>query len=70
MTAGLGFVWRLSRNVVLEAAYDFYNRKSDTAETNIVENRMLLTLGWGRGEPRRTRVAPHFGVDSLQGAGN
>jgi hypothetical protein len=70
VTAGLGFVWRLSRNVVLEAAYDFYNRKSDTAETNIVENRMLLTLGWGRGEPRRTRVAPHFGIDSLPGAGN
>jgi hypothetical protein len=70
LTAGLGFVWRLSRNIVLEASYDFYNRKSDTTETKILENRLMLTLGWGRGEPRRNRVAPHFGIESLPGAGN
>jgi hypothetical protein len=70
LTAGLGFVWRLSRSIVLEANYDFYNRKSDAAGTEILENRLMLTLGWGRGEPRRSRVAPHFGVDSLPSGGN
>jgi hypothetical protein len=70
LTAGLGFVWRLSRSVVLEADYDFYNRKSDTTGGKILENRLMLTLGFGRGEPRRNRVAPHFGIESLPGAGN
>jgi hypothetical protein len=70
LTAELGFSWRLSQNIVLEASYDFYNRKSGTGGGEINENRLLLTLGWGRGEPRRSRVAPTFGIESLPAAGN
>jgi hypothetical protein len=65
----MGFIWRLSRNIVFEAAYDFYNRKSEAGGGEILENRLMLTLGWGRGEPRRNRVAPHFGIESLPGGG-
>lgn len=70
LTAGMNFSWRLSRSLVVEASYDYYNRDSDDARTRVAENRLQLTLGWGRGEPRRARVAPHFGVESLPDAGN
>jgi hypothetical protein len=69
LKADLGFVWRLSRSVVIEVAYDYYNRKSDAAGNRVLENRLMLTLGWGRGEPRRNRAAPEFGIESLPGAG-
>jgi hypothetical protein len=70
LTVGVLFMWRLSRALTLEARYDFSNRSSDTPSSEYTENRLFLTIGYGRGEPRATRVAPTFGVDSPTPAGN
>jgi hypothetical protein len=68
--AGLGFRWHLTRNLVLEAAYDFFGRDEDQTQASITENRFLVTLGWGRGEPRSGRLTPRFGVDPAPAQGN
>jgi hypothetical protein len=70
LTAGVSFSWRLSRNLTLDVDYDFSNRRSDAAATEYTENRLWLTIGFGRGDPRSTRVPPTFGVDSMAPAGN
>ena len=64
------FSWRLSRLLTLEVKYDYSDRNGDNALTNYSENRFWLSLGFGRGEPRSTRVPPSFGVDAQSPAGN
>jgi hypothetical protein len=66
LTAGATFSWRLSRNLTLDVKYDFADRNSDAALTEYTENRLWLTIGFGRGDPRATRAAPTFGVDSMR----
>jgi hypothetical protein len=70
LTAGVRFSWRLSQSVTLEVTYDYSDRSSDASATEYTENRMWLTIGYGRGDPRVTRVAPTFGVDSMTTTGN
>jgi hypothetical protein len=64
LIAGASFSWRLSRNLTLDVNYDFAVRHSDDPTTEYTENRFWLAIGFGRGVPRATRVAPTFGVDS------
>jgi hypothetical protein len=64
LIAGASFSWRLSRNLTLDVKYDFTDRNSDAPTTEYTENRIWLSIGFGRGEPRSTRVAPTFGVDA------
>ena len=54
--------WRLTRRVTFDLKYDFNKRTSDTAP-EYRENRLWLTLSFGRGEPRSGRVEPAFGID-------
>jgi hypothetical protein len=63
LTASASFIWRLTRSLTLEAKYEYYDRNSDAAELTTTENRLLLSIGWGRGEPRATRSQPRFGID-------
>lgn len=65
----LGFTlqWRLTRNVSLRATADHVERNSDLPSGEFTENRVMVTIGWGRGDPRATRVPPSFGVDSVTG---
>jgi len=70
LSAGVSFSWRLTRNLTLDVDYDFSNRRSDAAPTEYTENRLWVTIGFGRGDPRATRVPPTFGVDSVAPAGN
>lgn len=71
MTADVTFAWRLSQTVTMELTYDYADRSGNVAATDYTENRIWLTIGYGRGEPRVTRTAPRFGVDALiQPAGN
>jgi hypothetical protein len=70
LSAGVSFSWRLTRNLTLDVDYDFSNRRSDAAPTEYTENRLWVTIGFGRGDPRATRVPPTFGVDSVTPAGN
>jgi len=64
LLAGASFSWRLSRNVTLDVNYDFAVRNSDDPTTDYTENRFWLAIGFGRGVPRSSRLAPTFGVDS------
>lgn len=64
LAAGVAFTWRLSRSLALEASYDFSHRGKDVSFAGYSENRLWLSIGFGRGEPRRTRIPPAFGVDS------
>jgi hypothetical protein len=68
-TAGLSFSWVLSRNLTFDARYNLSHRSSDVASGGYTENRLWLTIGYGRGMPRATRVAPTFGVDSMTSPG-
>jgi hypothetical protein len=62
--AGVSFSWRMARSLVVEASYDFSHRGQDASFAGYSENRLLLTIGFGRGEPRRARIPPTFGVDA------
>jgi hypothetical protein len=68
--AGVTFNWRLSRGISLRATYDYADRTSDVATGEYTENRFMISIGWGRGEPRSTRLPPTFGVDSVVPTGN
>jgi hypothetical protein len=59
------FTWRLTRNISLEARYDFFDRSSTSRPTEYTENRFWVTLGYGHGDPRSTRTSPSFGIDAL-----
>jgi hypothetical protein len=63
-SADVVFAWRLTRNLTLDLRYDRATRSSDTPANEYTENRFWLAIGFGRGEPRGTRRAPTFGVDS------
>jgi hypothetical protein len=67
LDGNLTFEWRLSQSVTLRATFDHFDRTSDLAATEYTENRIFLTIGWGRGDPRSGRVSPSFGVDSMVG---
>lgn len=62
--ASASFSWRLSRNLTINVKYDFTDRSSDDPTTDYTENRFWLSIGFGSGEPRSSRLAPTFGVDS------
>jgi hypothetical protein len=64
LTAGVAFSWRLARNLALDVSYDFARRGRDVSFAGYTENRLWLGIGYGRGEPRTSRVAPTFGVDA------
>ena len=64
LRAGASFSWRLSRNLTLDVRYDFADRTGDDPTTEYTENRFWLAIGFGRGVPRASRVAPTFGVDT------
>ena len=51
--------------LTIDLQYDYDKRSSDLAANEYTENRLWLKIGFGRGEPRATRVAPTFGVDSM-----
>lgn len=70
LTAGVAFTWRLSRSLAVEASYDFSHRGRDVAFAGYSENRLWLSIGFGRGEPRRTRIPPAFGVDAATTPGH
>jgi hypothetical protein len=65
LTGELVFAWRLTRNLTLDVKYDYAKRTSDVPDNEYTENRFWLTIGFGRGDPRTTRIAPTFGVDSM-----
>ena len=60
--AGVEFIWHLSRTVMVSAKYDFNKRDSDSPVADFNENRLWLTIAYGRGEPRSMRVEPDFGL--------
>jgi hypothetical protein len=64
---GFTFQWRLSRSLSLRATLDHVARNSDSPLNEFTENRVMVTIGWGRGDPRATRIPPSFGVDSMTG---
>jgi hypothetical protein len=70
MEAGVSFSWRLSRNFTFDVQYDYNTRNSDSPLTEYSENRLWLTLSFGRGEPRTGRLPPTFGIDVAAPAGN
>jgi len=69
-TAGASFTWRLSRALTVEASYEFSKRPEDATFGGYSENRLWLSIGFGRGEPRRTRIPPAFGVDAATTPGH
>jgi hypothetical protein len=68
--AGVTFSFHLSRDVSINAKYDFSKRDSDNLAGSYDENRIWLTLAYGHGEPRATRREPTFGIDTVSGQGN
>lgn len=44
--------WRMTRRVALRLSYEHANRDSDLAAANYTENRIWLSIGYGRGAPR------------------
>ncbi|HUQ10658.1 MAG TPA: outer membrane beta-barrel protein [Steroidobacteraceae bacterium] len=60
---GTGLSWRLSRSLSLSVRYDREQRDSEEVLNRYTENRVLLSLEYGRGEPRSTRNSPRFGID-------
>jgi hypothetical protein len=50
MTAGASFGWRLTRNLTLDLRYDLFKRSADSAATEYTENRLWLSISYGRGE--------------------
>lgn len=67
--AGVSVLWRLTRSLSLTASFLHSDRSSDFALGNYKENRVSLLFGYGRGEPRTTRVAPSFGIDTVDSGG-
>jgi len=63
---GISVNWRLSQRVTLALSYDHFDRSSDRPAGGYTENRYWLTIGYGRGAPRRTLLPPRFGVDAAQ----
>ena len=57
-------LWRLTRSFTMELKYERYNRTADLAANEYTENRLWLTFGFGHGDPRQSRAAPTFGIDS------
>jgi hypothetical protein len=70
LTAGVRFSWRLSQSVSMDLTYDYSHSSSDASASEYTENRLWLTIGYGRGDPRVTRVSPMFGIDSQTTTGN
>lgn len=66
ITAGLTFTWRLSRVLSLHLTYDYFDRSSDSGVDDYTENRFWLSIGFGRGVPRRMTMRPTFAVDAVQ----
>jgi hypothetical protein len=65
--ADLGFSWRLSSTLSLRASYLYSDRTSDVLLGDYTENRIWLSLGYGRGIPRTGVAGPAFAVDSATG---
>lgn len=63
-TAGLNLSWRLTQRVTVRVSYDYFDRSSDSPLSEYTENRYWLTVGYGRGVPRASPVAPTFAIDS------
>jgi hypothetical protein len=64
LDATLGFVWRLSSTLTFQATYIYSDRTSDAPLGDYTENRIWLSLGYGRGVPRTILQGPNFAVDS------
>ena len=63
LNSGLTFGWRISRSVSLNATYDQLRRSSDGAAGDSTENRVWLSLAYGRGTPRSAPLGPQFSID-------
>jgi hypothetical protein len=61
---GVDLQWRMSRSLTLTATYGMEERDADIEPDSYNENRFLLRLEYGRGEPRMGRSPPRFGVDA------
>jgi hypothetical protein len=57
LLGSLALRWRMSRSLSLSLDYTHYDRNSDLAEGDYTENRIMLSIGYGRGAPR-SRVLP------------
>jgi hypothetical protein len=61
----VAFSWRLTQNVTFESKYTLYDRSSHTQPAEYRDNRLWLTISYGRGDPRATRAAPTFQIDPM-----
>ena len=68
LTTGISLEWRMSRALVTRLSYSHGERDSDTVGGNYDENRIWLSIGYGRGEPRDRMLGTEFAVDRAAGA--
>lgn len=64
-TAGGSLTWRLSKSLQLILSYDHFDHSGDFVTNDYNENRVWLSIGYGRGTPRSSRSPATFGVDSI-----
>lgn len=64
--AALSLRWRFSRSLSLTVTYDYYTYDSDRFTTEVEENRIWISLGYGRGAPRRELAPAEFAIDARE----
>jgi hypothetical protein len=65
LLGGVSFGWRLSRVLTLATTYSYANRSSEFPGGDYTDNRIWLSLSYGRGLPRVTRATPQFGLEAM-----
>jgi hypothetical protein len=64
LSVSLSLDWRLSRMLTARLSFDRQDRDSDDALAGFTENRIWLSLGYGRGAPRGRLLGTKFAVDA------
>jgi hypothetical protein len=68
LTTDVSLEWRMSRSLVTRLSYSHGDRDSDAVGGSYDENRIWLSIGYGRGEPRDRMLGTEYAVDSAAGA--
>jgi uncharacterized protein (PEP-CTERM system associated) len=62
--AGVTFNWGFSRTLTLGLSYQYADRNGDEVTGDYTENRVWLSIGFGRGAPRVEALRPEFPGDT------
>jgi uncharacterized protein (PEP-CTERM system associated) len=64
--AGVALNWGVTRTITLSVSYRYADRNGDAVTGSYTENRLWLSIGFGRGAPRIEPLQPEFAVENPQ----